>query len=204
MKNLKSAMVCLLIVLGACKTNSYETLMNKAKSYQWHNNINEAKEALSITEKAIEKAPNIWEAYSLQLNIYSTWCHKSPDYANNFEDMKLVYEKWLLNGNEMSIIQKLGYANTLYCLNDKSISEKNYLEIIDYYDKVKNDFEKNEKDYICFILSNIMLYDLDEKKFQTLKNDFYDKNGINDYLIWEIKELKKSGKKQLAERYCTA
>ena len=104
--------------------------MNKANSYQWYNNMKEAEKSLKLTEKAINLEPNTWDGYALELNIYSTWNHKSKDFSSNFTALKFVYEKWIANGNKLSISQQLGYANTLFCLNNKIKSDLLYFEII--------------------------------------------------------------------------
>ena len=183
---------------------SYNELMQKASSYQWHNNMSDAKKALKLTKKAIKQNPKIWNAYSLELNIYASWCHKSKDFSNNFEAVKAVYEIWISNGNKLNASQKLGYANTLYCLNDFANSKNFYSEIIDYYKSNPTSLTKNEKDYFCYIFANIMLYDVDEEFFNSIKLIEYEASGLNDHLLEEIKNLEQSGKKELAERYCVS
>lgn len=183
---------------------SYNELMQKAYSYQWHNNMSDAKKALKLTKKAIKQNPTIWDAYALELNIYASWCHKSKDFSNNFEALKAVYKKWISNRNKLNASQKLGYANTLYCLNDFDNSENFYSEIIDYYKSNTTKLTKNERDYFCYIFAHIMLYDVDENYFNSIKLIEYEASGLNNYLLEEIKNLEQSGKKGLAERYCTS
>ena len=149
-----------IVILASCKSTDYDTLMGKANSYQWHNNMSDAKQALQLTEKAINKEPEKWDAYSLEINIYATWSHKAPDFSNNFEGVKSVYEKWISNGHKLDTFQKFGYANTLYCLDDVKNANKLYSEIIKFYKDNEINFENNEREYVVYMLSNIILYDL--------------------------------------------
>ena len=164
----------------------------------------DAKQALKITEKAINKEPEKWDAYSLEINIYATWSHKSSDFSNNFEGVKFVYEKWLSNGKALNVFQKFGYANTLYCLDDFKNANKFYSEIIKFYKDNEISFEENEREYVIYMLSNIMLYDFDENSFEKIKCSAYDKTDLNEYLFEEMKNINDSGKNQLAERYCNS
>ena len=52
------------------------------------------------------------------------------------------------------------------------------------------------------MICQIMLNDIDKNSFNTIKLDLYNDNGINDYLLDEINNLKQTGKKDFAERYC--
>ena len=101
-------------------------------------------------------------------------------------------------------MQKLGYANTLYCLNDINNANILYSQIIEYYKNNKQFLQKNEREYVCYIISNIMLYNIDENVFNSIKLDLYDETGINTYLIREINNLETTNKKEFAERFCTS
>lgn len=188
----------------SCKSSNYNEIMQKAKNYQWHNNMTEAQKTLKLTEKAIKNSPKVWDAYSLEIAVYSTWNHKNKDFSNNFEGLKSVYEKWINNKNELNTLQKLGYANTLYCLNDINNANILYSQIIEYYKNNKQFLQKNEREYVCYIISNIMLYNIDENVFNSIKLDLYDETGINTYLIREINNLETTNKKEFAERFCTS
>lgn len=188
----------------SCKSSNYNEIMQKAKNYQWHNNMTEAQKTLKLTEKAIKNSPKVWDAYSLEIAVYSTWNHKSKDFSNNFEGLKSVYEKWINNKNELNTLQKLGYANTLYCLNDINNANILYSQIIEYYKNNKQFLQKNEREYVCYIISNIMLYNIDENVFNSIKLNLYDETGINTYLIREINNLETTNKKEFAERFCTS
>ena len=202
MKVIRTIFLFFLLFFIGCEKNSYNEILHKAKTLNWYNDMVEAKEALELTRMAMAKKPKKWDAYSLELSIYSSWNHKSKDYSNNFNGIKSVYEKWLENGNKMSVLQKFGYANTLYCLDDYGTANKLYLEVIEYYNENKEKLIDSEKDYICYMMSNIMLYDISEKEFGKIKIDLYDKNQINEYVISEINNIGNEEKKNLAERYC--
>lgn len=196
-------LICIVLLIG-CENNCYELLIKKAKNYNWHNNMLDAEKALKITKKAIKNEPHRWDAYSLELQIYSTWNHKTKDFSENYRDLKSVYDKWLQNGNVMNNIQKLGYANTLYCLDKIEESNEIFLEIINYYENNQIPLDKNEKEYICYIFSKMMGSNLDKDDFEEIKRDSYNKNGINDFLLNEIENLQKSDRKTFAQRYCVS
>ena len=196
--------ICIVLSFTCCNSTDYESLIKKSNSYKWYNNKKDAETALKYTDKAINKEPNIWNAYSLEINIYSVWVHFPPDFSDNFEGIKSVYDRWLSNGNKLNTLQKLGYANTLYCLDDTLNANQFYSEIINYYNDNQIDFSENERDYFIYIFAHLMLYDVDENYFNKIKFSVYDDNKINDYLLDEINAIKESGKKQLAERYCTS
>ena len=72
------------------------------------------------------------------------------------------------------------------------------------YKNNKQFLQKNEREYVCYIISNIMLYNIDENVFNSIKLDLYDETGINTYLIREINNLETTNKKEFAERFCTS
>ena len=90
MKVIRTIFLFFLLVFIGCEKNSYNEILRKAKTLDWHNDMVEAKEALELTRMAMAKKPKKWDAYSLELSIYSSWNHKSKDYSNNFNGIKSV------------------------------------------------------------------------------------------------------------------
>lgn len=202
MKKYKILILFVLLALCSCKTKEYKVLLNNAQKLNWFMDQEDAKKAIELAEEAIKIYPQKWDAYLLELNIYSIWSHRKKESAYNFENIKSVYERWVANGNKLTVIQKFAYANTLYCLCDFNEAINLYKEVIATFENSRIDLNKDEISYVIWIFSKMLVYELDENEFNKIKLKHYEKNGINEYLLGEIRQFNKFDKKEFAERFC--
>ena len=202
MNKYKITLLFVLFFLCSCKTKNYKSLLTNAQELDWIKNIEDANKAIELAEEAINLFPQKWDAYFLELNIYSIWGHRVQEGTYNYENIKSVYDRWLSMGNDLTVIQKFAYANTLYCLEKFDEAYNLYKEVNESFENGSIDFTKDEASYVFWIFSRMMLYDLDEEELNKIKLKRYETNEVNEYLLEEIRDFHIYDKKQFAERFC--
>ena len=201
-----------IFLLCSCKSVQYKKLMAGIESnpqFHWFDNMEAAEKTIKLMEEAIELKPHKWDAYSLEINIYACWSQKSIDWSDNQEAVKEVYDRWLANGNSFNEIQEFAYANTLYTLGNYDAANKIYEKYFNYYSaNIKKLFvtatPKHQNEYVIYIISGIMLDNINIYNFDEYKLEKFDETGQNEYLLQELQELRqtKSHKKHIAKSLC--
>lgn len=176
------------------------------RHFHWFDNMDAAEKTIKLMEEAIELKPHKWDAYSMEIQIYASWSHKSEDWSDNQEAVKGVYDRWIANGNSFNKIQEFAYANTLYTLGNYEAANKVYQKNFDYFsvNKKKPGAVKNQNEYIIYIISGIMLDNINIYNFDEYKLEKFDESDGNKYLLQELKEVRqrKSYKNHIAKSLC--
>ena len=192
-------LVIIIVSFLSCTNTKYSDLIEQTNSLCWWNSMEDAEKALDILDRAIEIEPKEWKAYSIELQIYDTWCHKTEERSNNYIALKDVYDRWIINGNTFSFVQLFGYANVLFCLGEREKAK-------DYYDKMSfsvmndNSLLLDEQNYVAYILSGIINGLIVKENFSDYKMNAYDENGVNEYLFQIIVN---DSQEDIIETYCT-
>ena len=209
MKNKIWLIFLIILLLCSCKSIQYKNLMAGIESnpqFHWFDNMEAAEKTIKLMEKAIELKPHKWAPYSMEIQIYASWKLKSEDRSDNQEAVKEVYDRWIANGNSFNKIQEFAYANTLYTLGNYEEANKIYQKNFDYFsaNKKKPGAVKDQNEYILYIISGIMLDNINIYNFDEYKLEKFDETGQNEYLLQELQELRqtKSHKKHIAKSLC--
>ena len=177
--------------------------------FHWFDNMEAAEKTIKLMEKAIELKPHKWTPYSMEIQIYASWKLKSEDRSDNQEAVKEVYDRWLANGNSFNEIQEFAYANTLYTLGNYDAANKIYEKYFNYYSANIKELSvtatpKHQNEYVIYIISGIMLDNINIYNFDEYKMEKFDETDGNKYLLQELEELRqeKSHKKHIAKSLC--